>query len=295
MTMYEPMNVRLFLKNGTLDGFIKAEINDWTGIVYHLPRQALKEHKDDPEIKQSGIYFLLGKNAQGERTVYVGQADKRSNGNGINQRLDEHTRDGLKDWQEAVYITTHGDQHGATELKYLEYRFHTLATQVVGQVVLNGQRPSPGNSSSTQQQTLEAFIRRVRLILSMLGHSIFDSATDCAVASVQHSTSEVPAMAEFWRTYKDVTAYARRSINGQFVLLADSYIVQETTPSCPQKVLAQREAAECEGALRDGRLIKDLAFRSPSAAAEFVCGTSMSGPQFWRDLRTNELLGACSR
>lgn len=139
----------------------------------------------------------------------------------------------------------------------------------------------------------------MRLLLSMLGLPIFEETVNNSTTTAQQIqsglSSEVPPTAAFWRTYKDVTAYARQAENGKFVVLADSYIVQDTTPSCPQKVFRQREAAVHDGALREGRLIKDIAFRSPSAAAEFVCGTSMSGRQFWRDLRTNELLGACVR
>lgn len=158
-----------FFRGRKLRGIRRSKSRNWPGVVYHLPRQALREHKDDPSIKRGGIYFLLGQNANGVRTVYVGQADKRSNGNGINQRLDEHTHDGLKDWQEAIYINTHGEPLGATELKYLEYRFYILAKQTFGKNIKNGQAPFPGNPSFSVQRSLNEFVEKACHILSLLG------------------------------------------------------------------------------------------------------------------------------
>lgn len=293
--MPNTLTANVELRDGTLNSFVEARIENRIAVVCRIAREKLTLYRNDDMIKRHGIYLLLGKKASTGRVIYVGKADKRL----IYQRLDDHTRDELKnDWVEAVFVTTSDNSHGSTEYNYLEHRFHTLAKQSSGLIVRNKQTPSQGNPQK-KRRGLEGFIEEVCLLLRMVGLPIFEEVADNPVASVKRtqipSTSGVPAMAEFWRTYKNATAYARCLADGKFVVLADSHIVQDTTPSCPQKVFRQREAAVHDGALRDGRLIKDVAFRSPSAAAEFVCGTSMSGPQFWRDLRTNELLGACVR
>lgn len=298
--MPEPIQVKLYLQNGTLAGYVRGEIAHWTGGVCGLSYTDLSEHRDEPMLSQSGVYFLLGQNEWGQRTVYVGKSIRRRNGNSFIQRLLEHTRDHLRGrWSRAVCVTNEA-RNGNREMdfNYLEFRFYELVKQA-GLTLLNRQIPSQGDPSTDTRESFEIFIKKACILLSILGVPISEVPvnTSATVAqSVQEgATSEVPTMAEFWRTYKDGTAYARRSANGQFVLLAGSHIAQETTRSCPPKVLAQREDAKREGILRNGCLIKDLAFGSPSAAAKFVCGTSMSGPQFWRDLRTNESLGACSR
>lgn len=281
-------NVKLFLEDGTLDGFVEAKRRNWPGVVYHLLRQALREHKEDSSIKRGGIYFLLGQNANGERTVYVGQADKRSNGNGINQRLDEHTRDGLKDWTEAIYITTHGEPLDATKLKYLEYRFYMFAKRVFGKNIRNGQAPFPGNPSSTVQCGLDEFVENACHILSLFGLPITVSKCSTADAStssiVVQSVPDVPPSAQLRLDVKGVTAYARKTENGELIVLATSRIVLQCTEACPKAVERRREEAKREGILSDdGILLKDLFPLKLSAASDFVLGRSSDGKE-WREI-----------
>ena len=44
-------------------------------------------------------------------------------------------------------------------------------------------------------------------------------------------------------------------------------------------------------AIEGNRLVKDVAFSSPSAAASFLSGTSLSGPRSWRVQGQNMTLG----
>ena len=103
--MSEPIQVKLYLKNGTLEEYVRGEIAHWTGTVCCFPITALNEYSSDPLLLQSGIYLLLGQNDQGQTTVYVGKSIRRRNGNSFNQRLLEHTRDHLRGkWTRAVCV-----------------------------------------------------------------------------------------------------------------------------------------------------------------------------------------------
>ncbi|MDD3184185.1 MAG: GIY-YIG nuclease family protein [Anaerostipes sp.] len=82
-------------------------------------------------MKQTGIYFLFGKDDQTDKSVeYIGQTGVRKNGEGILNRLQEHNRNPKKDyWTEAIAITTSNDSLGTTEISYLEHRFCQLANE----------------------------------------------------------------------------------------------------------------------------------------------------------------------
>lgn len=79
--------------------------------IFKIPRTALNLCKDRKELKQTGVYFLFGKDDKTDKDViYVGQASVRKNGEGILNRLCEHDRDPNKDyWTETMAITTSND------------------------------------------------------------------------------------------------------------------------------------------------------------------------------------------
>lgn len=90
---------KLFLMDGDAVGRIKCTLANWTGIVYKIPRAYLDRCKDRTDLKQSGIYFLFGKDNNDEDAVYIGQAGIRKNG-----REAWKTADGisLKDIEESL-------------------------------------------------------------------------------------------------------------------------------------------------------------------------------------------------
>ena len=59
----------LFLLDGEVTGRIKCTLPSWSGLVYKIPRTYLDACKDRAHLKQSGVYFLFGKNNEDEDTV----------------------------------------------------------------------------------------------------------------------------------------------------------------------------------------------------------------------------------
>lgn len=73
-------NINMFLMDGEVTGKIKCTLSNWTGVIYKIPRIQLGDLKSRPEMKQSGVYFLLGRDdANQQDTVYIGQATSRKN------------------------------------------------------------------------------------------------------------------------------------------------------------------------------------------------------------------------
>ncbi len=72
-------NFNLFLMDGDVTGRIKCTLSNWTGLAYKIPRSHLDKCKERQDLKQSGVYFLFGRNDNNEEVVYVGQVGIRKN------------------------------------------------------------------------------------------------------------------------------------------------------------------------------------------------------------------------
>lgn len=100
-------NINMFLMDGEVTGKIKCTLSNWAGVIYKIPRIQLGDLKSRPEMKQSGVYFLLGRDdANQQDTVYIGQATSRKNGEGVLLRVQEHTRDNHADYFNDVIVLT---------------------------------------------------------------------------------------------------------------------------------------------------------------------------------------------
>lgn len=89
-----------------------ATHDDFVGVYKHLKNNF-------------GIYFLLGENAEGKKTVYVGQAATREEPVGMD-RLKEHITHPdsyYNKWKSAIYVTRDDNKFGTGEIDTLERLF----------------------------------------------------------------------------------------------------------------------------------------------------------------------------
>lgn len=274
-------NINLFLMDGEASGRIKCTLANWTGIAYKIPRTMLDKARDISYLDQTGVYFLFGTTeAAGDPIVYVGQAGIRKNGRGILCRLDEHRRDSEMDyWTEAVAFTTSNNSFGPTEISYLENRFCNMAKEAKRYFVKNSNDPSPGNITEEKESELEEFIVYAKLVMGALGYKLFEPlVVRKQQIEATEKTDEQPLL--FFKTQK-ADASGKRTSEG-FVVMTGSTISLTTTKSCPENILKFREKF-AEKIDDQGKLTEDLLFPSPSAAAGFVGGSSLSGNIMWKD------------
>lgn len=288
-------SINLFLMDGESTGRIKCTLSNWTGVAYKIPRTALDLCKERNDMKQSGIYFLFGTSDDtGKNVVYVGQAGARKNGEGLLYRLQEHKRNPNKDyWTEAVLFTTSDNSFGATEISYLENRFCGLALAAKRYDVKNGNDPTQGNITEQKESELEEFVDNARIVMGALGHKVFEPLV--TVSSVPISTQ--PLVDEEPLLYfanSNAKATGRRTSEG-FVVLKGSILSQKTVKSCPEIALKERRKYK-DKINESNALIEDVLLTSPSAAACFVGGSSLSGNEVWktidgRTLKNLEIMG----
>jgi len=80
-----PFSIRIFLPDGTPDGLRIIERSNWTGLGIVVPRSILSQAKSQAEFGRTGVYVLIGQEAESELpTIYIGQGDP------ICHRLDIH-------------------------------------------------------------------------------------------------------------------------------------------------------------------------------------------------------------
>lgn len=270
-------SINLYLMDGDVSGRIKCTLANWTGLAFKIPRTALDMCKDRDELKQTGVYFLFGKDDTTDNSVvYVGQAGIRKNGEGILNRLLEHNRNPKKDyWTEAIAITTSNDSLGPTEISYLEHRFCQLAIEANRYEVKNGNDPTPGNPSEEKQSELEEFIDYAKAIIGSLGHKVFLPL----VASIGSDDGTMDSQ-ELYCMRSGVHATGVRTADG-FVVKKGSTLSDKLTKSCPEFAIKKREQYK-NHIDKNYMLLEDILFNTPSGAASFVCGASANGNIEWK-------------
>ena len=144
--MKRSKNINMFLMDGEVTGKIKCTLSNWTGVIYKIPRIQLADLKSRDEMKQSGIYFLFGRNEDKQKDVtYIGRATNRKNGEGVLLRVQEHTRDNHADYfNDVIILTTQNNSFGPTEISYLENKFTQLAKDAGASLSKMGMSPILG-------------------------------------------------------------------------------------------------------------------------------------------------------
>ena len=273
--MVRGKSINMYLMDGDVNGRIKCTLANWTGLAFKIPRTSLDLCKDRDELKQTGVYFLFGKDDQTDKSVvYIGQAGIRKNGEGILNRLQEHNRNPKKDyWTEAIAITTSNDSLGPTEISYLEHRFCQLANDANRYEVKNGNDPTPGNPSEEKQSELEDFIDYAKIIIGTLGHKVF---VPLIVVDDNPDSDSV----ELFCTRNGVKATGVRTADA-FVVKKGSTISDKLTKSCPEYVGKKR--TQYKDKIDESFVLQeDILFNTPSGAAAFVCGSSANGNVEWK-------------
>ncbi len=274
-------NFNLFLMDGDVTGRIKCTLSNWTGLAYKSPRSYLDKCKDRQDLKQSGVYFLFGKNENDEDQVYIGQAGIRKNGKGVLFRIIEHLKDDVY-FSDVVLLTTQNNSFGPTEISYLENRFTNMAIDIDRYIVRNSNDPNPGNVTEEKESELEDFIEYSKMVLGVLGYKIFVPLVKKESKNIkgEQNTEELYLYLsrKSKKSNKKIEAKCMRTSEG-FVVLRDSMI--EEIDSKAIKELRKKCIEKNE--IIDGKITKNYLFNSPSYAAAFILGMNINGRSCWKN------------
>lgn len=278
-------NINMFLMDGEVTGKIKCTLSNWTGVIYKIPRIQLGDLKSRDEMKQSGIYFLFGRDEDKQKDVtYIGQATTRKNGEGVLLRIQEHTRDTHADYfNDVIILTTQNNSFGPTEISYLENKFTQLAKEAGRYIVKNGNDPNPGNVTEEKESELDEIIENTLMIIGTLGYRVFVPMTKKVSQDLtdNHSTY-LYLKRKTKKSNKVIEATCERTTEG-FVVLEGSQVEIKDSPYLPASLKEMRQNLIASRVIQDGVLKEKQLFSSPSYAAAFLLGMQTNGRTDWKD------------
>lgn len=286
--------VLLYLVDGRPGGLRTAEIANWTGHVVAAPRSDLATllHRDEPH--RTGVYTLLGEDAEAADTggarVYIGEGDE------VATRLKQHQAN--KDWWDRVVVVTsqaQAQQLTKSQVRYLESRLITRAKAAGRAVVENGTDPGFDKLSEAERSNMDFFLEQLDVLLPAIGVDVFRVVDVQPTSTASSPTGHSGVSPVFALSGKKAGLTARaQQVDGQFVVLEGSAagsVTQSTTYSESTAKAYASIAAQHDDLLQKGVLVHDGAvmrftkswpFSSPSTAGSVVLGRSCNGRTEWK-------------
>jgi hypothetical protein len=273
-------SIKIFLIDGEPDGLKTAELSNWVGKAFIIPRNKIKEIKQRDECNKPAVYFLIGKENEEDllTSVYIGEAENLWN------RLFEH--DFKKEfWQIAVAFVSKDDNLTKAHVRYLESRSLTIANEVKRFKLINGNVSSLPSLSEADIAEMEEFLGNLEMLLSALGYPILKR-----IIAKEKKVASDPI---FVCQGKGAKATGRMTNEG-FVVYSgstatnnSSNAVVERNEKISRELLSNHYIEKQNNNLYT--FVKDFVFKSPSAASDFILGNSTSGWEKWRT-RENKTL-----
>ncbi|NBL65191.1 DUF4357 domain-containing protein [Flavobacterium sp. NST-5] len=262
--------IKIFLIDGDPNGRLTCELSNWTGKAYKIPRNKIKDCKDRPDIFNTGIYFLLGKDSDGGDLVYIGEAENVLN------RLNQHLSQ--KDfWNEAIVFVSKDENLNKAHIKYLENRLHDIIIKSDRYKLENSNIPTLSSISESDRAEMEEFIDNIRMLVSTLGHKLLEDKREVK--------SEMQSNIFYINAARGANASGETNSDG-FLVFKGSKASKNIVPSFSRSFIALRSKLIEKNVLVEFaeyyEFSQDYIFTSPSLAAATVMGRNANGLTEWK-------------
>ncbi|MHA8110829.1 GIY-YIG nuclease family protein [Lactobacillaceae bacterium Melli_B4] len=272
--------INLYLMDGDASGRYEAKLGNWNIVTYKIPYGMVDESDRLYQIHTAGVYFLFS-DQNGRRLVYVGESED------LLKRLTQHTpdRDGYR-WSEAIAFVSTDSSLDKGKIKYLENRLYNIINDAGAYQLLNRNEPRKSALSNADQDSMEALIDNVKLVVPVIGQDPFKQLT-VEVQPTHDAEPEAKSANDNGLIYlrndrKHIHATARYNDDGTVTVLKGSLIGPEVRDTLPQSVRTLRTDLTFNKQLLNFQLMSDVDFNSLSGAATFVYGYLVSGPRAWQ-------------
>lgn len=262
--------IKIFLIDGDSNGRMSCELSNWSGKAYKIPRIKIKDCADRDDLTKTGVYLLLGKDEEGKDLVYIGEAES------ILKRLNQHLTQ--KDfWNESIVFLSKDNNLNKAHIKYLENRLHDIAKSANRYKVENTVTPTQSSISESDTAEMEEYIEHVKMLVSTLGHKVFEEKREVKPKKDQNIF--------YIKAARGADAQGERTSDG-FVVYKGSVAADSTTSSMANSSLRLRQALIDNGDLQvvEGNYVftEDYIFSSPTTAAVIVMGRNANGLVEWK-------------
>lgn len=278
--------IELFLVNGTADSLVTAELLNWNGKAIKIPRIEISSCNRD-DITQAGVYFLFCKEDDGSDSVYIGEAEN------VKERLVQHLRDYQSEkekyyWNTAVIFI--GRDLNKALIRYLENRFVEIARASKRYIVLTKNTYHNTVMKESQIAGMEKFIYKVKILINALGYKVLEPLGQDYLPSSSVDNELL------YITSGSASATGRVTTEGFVVYEGSTIENKETVNSLSAGMKKLRKTIIESDKVESCTIKENILFSSASAAASFILGYSVSGPQRWKtkDGRTLKEIEASS-
>jgi hypothetical protein len=260
--------IKIFLIDADPNGRMTCELSNWTGKAYKIPRIKISECADRSDLKNTGVYFLLGKDEDDKDQVYIGEAES------ILKRLGQQLTQ--KDfWNEAIVFISKDDNLNKAHIKYLENRLHAIAISANRYKVENSTIPTQSSLSEADISEMEEYIENIRMLVNTLGHKIFDEKREAK------------------KKQNFFFIKAARGADAQGEPTSDGFVVFKGSKASSSTVASLSSGfSNLRKSLIDEKILvlagdayefnEDYIFSSPSTAAVMVMGRNANGLTEWK-------------
>ncbi len=232
-----------------------------------IPRNKLNEACKRDELKEPGVYFLIGeKNEVGKVKVYIGEAEV------LLTRIKQHNS--TKDfWSSVICFVSEKRNINKAHIKFLEYFSCKEAKRINKCELENSSTPTQSSLTEQDEDFVLSFFDDLKLLIATLGHPIFEE-------------SKRDKSNYFYCKGKDASATGEYTEEG-FTVFKGSKATLETTNSVGSWVIELRNNLLDKKILEpeNGILVfnEDFTFSSPSASAAVVLARSANGWTEWKN------------
>lgn len=259
--------IQIYLPDGDPQSIKIAEITSRTVQAILIPRSKLESAFKRDELKNVGIYFLIGNpDDETKEILYVGEAEE------CLTRIKQQNK--AKDfWNTAIVVISKTQYFTKTHIKYLEWFCYDRAKEAARFRMENSNIPTkPFTSESMEADLLDNF-ETIKILTSTLGYPLFEKIKKPSQKNILFCKG------------KNASGQGEYSSDGM-VVFAGSKCNLEETISSPDWITNLRNRLKKEGVLemKDNVLIfkSDYIFNSPSSAAVTLLGRAANGWTSWK-------------
>jgi hypothetical protein len=225
------------------------------------------------------VYLLRGPSEKPafSETLYIGESDLLAD-----RITHHHGKQGKDFWTDVVAFSTGDGSVNRAHAKGAESQL-LLRAKESGRVELaNKNEPKPAQLGEFDKPRAESFFREIVFVAPLLGVSGFDVIEDASILAKEGENNAL----SLERAGANAQGY---ETDDGFVVLEGSSASSDVKPAFQNHpYFPLRNSLLEEGILTEDSqgaviLSRDYEFNSSSAAAAVMCGSSMSGPESWKN------------
>lgn len=257
--------IELFLPTGSAENLIIAEIGNWNGKAFKIPRIDIKSWNEE-ESQQPGVYFLFWKDEADKECVYIGESEQ------IKTRLGSHLNNPNEEWssQWTTAVVFTGHDLNKANIRYLEDRLVEAARCGSFQVQTKNTFGS-AKLKPSEIAMMSEFEDNIRVLLNAFGYKVLEPISSNPKTTID--TDEDIENIIFSFKLGSAEAKGKLRCDGSFVLLKGTRINEKTTDNNSSKAIKFRQELITDSNYIENLTTKvDRLFNSPAQAISFVLG-----------------------